>query len=480
MAISISCRALQIVLPKKVSFPSNVAYQTSLGSYWSAQEQDLSPSCIVAPKSSKDVSIAVVALSLFNRVGGYVGLSSPFAVRGGGHTPWAGSANIANGVVIDLSAMKDVKVNSDQSVTSLGPGLRWVEVYSKLDSMGLAVLGGRVADVGVAGLTLGGGISFFSGQYGFVCDNVENYEVVLASGKVVNVNTKENHDLWLALKGGSNNFGIVTRFDVKTIKHGESWGGNVINTIDTRFDQFRAFEGLNNATSDDDQRGALINSYAFGGGQPGFSIVNNLHYTKPEAYPALFKPFTDIQPQVYNNLRISNLSDFTRELEQPGSLRERFTTITVGNKASILEEAFNIFNSTLQTVIDAPGLVYALSLQAIPSSIRQQSTNLGGNSLGIPPSEGPLCVILLSTGWSDITDDDRLEAAAKSWYAQLSEAARASGLDNDWIYLNYAAEFQDPIKGYGVKNKANLQAVSRKYDPSGIFQKAVPGGFKLF
>lgn len=64
-------------------------------------------------------------------------------------------------------------------------------------------------------------MSFFAPRYGFACDNVINFEVVLASGDIVNANAHENPDLWFALKGGSNNFGVVTRFDLRTFKQGK-------------------------------------------------------------------------------------------------------------------------------------------------------------------------------------------------------------------------------------------------------------------
>ena len=80
-----------------------------------------------------------------------------FAVRGGGHTPWAGSSSSNGSVTIDFSNMKNVTVNGNQSVVSVGPGARWSDVYAVLDPLHLGTPGGRVADVGVAGLTLGGG-----------------------------------------------------------------------------------------------------------------------------------------------------------------------------------------------------------------------------------------------------------------------------------------------------------------------------------
>lgn len=79
-----------------------------------------------------------------------------FALRGGGHNPTAGSANINQGVTIDLRSLDGVEVSLDKTITSVGGGAVWGNVYSKLDSMGLMVAGGRVSNVGVGGLTLGG------------------------------------------------------------------------------------------------------------------------------------------------------------------------------------------------------------------------------------------------------------------------------------------------------------------------------------
>ena len=103
----------------------------------------------------------------------------PFAVKSGGHAAFAGGSNIAGGVTIDLVNLNEILVPSDQTQISVGPGNRWSDVCSHLDPLGLSVIGGRVVDIGVGGLMLGGGISFFSGRYGMACDNVNNYQVRL-------------------------------------------------------------------------------------------------------------------------------------------------------------------------------------------------------------------------------------------------------------------------------------------------------------
>ena len=98
-------------------------------------------------------------------------------MKSGGHASFAGASNIDRGVTIDLLNLTSLKISSDRKQVSVGTGLRWGQVYLELDAVGLSVIGGRNAEIGVGGLTLGGGISYFSGLHGWACDNVNNYEV---------------------------------------------------------------------------------------------------------------------------------------------------------------------------------------------------------------------------------------------------------------------------------------------------------------
>lgn len=100
-----------------------------------------------------------------------------FAVKSGGHAAFAGASNIEGGVTIDLRNLNQINVSADKKQTAVGAGNVWYDVFTKLTPMGLTVIGGRVSAIGVGGLTLGGGISFFSNRYGWACDNVNNYQV---------------------------------------------------------------------------------------------------------------------------------------------------------------------------------------------------------------------------------------------------------------------------------------------------------------
>ena len=156
--------------------------------------------------------------------------------------------------------------------------------------------------------SISGGISFFSPRKGFVCDNVHNYELVLANGTIINVNQAQHPDLLKALRGGSNNFGIVTRFDLNTFLQGSVWGGDIVYDVSTTPQNLQAFVNFGSNT-DYDEYAALFQAYSFAGGN--YSVLNSPIYTKPVVNPPAFQPFTAIQSQFGNSLRIDTLRSFT-------------------------------------------------------------------------------------------------------------------------------------------------------------------------
>ena len=336
---SVSCSALSSVLHEKVSYPSDATYSASIRSYW-FQEARLSPRCIVSPTSASDVALIVKILV---GKGGSKSNSSSFAIRSGGHTPFAGAANIENGVTVDLRAMNVVKLSEDHSVTYAGAGSIWDDIYNMLQPFNLTVVGGRVAGLGVGGLTTGGrfvcptpslrstidrnlgGISFLSPQRGFACDNVVNMEVVLADGQIVHANPQQNPDLFTALKGGSNNFGIVTRFDFQTFPLGNFWGGSIVYPSTTIPQQLQAFATFMDPKNFD-PHAEIIMAIGYVGAITSIIVSNGIYYTKPVADPPTFHPFTAIQPQLASTMRISNMTDFVNEEESQQAPNPRYAT----------------------------------------------------------------------------------------------------------------------------------------------------------
>ncbi|ETS77959.1 hypothetical protein PFICI_10021 [Pestalotiopsis fici W106-1] len=212
--------------------PNTAAYTARNQSYWSVSAR-INPTCIVQPRSTEQVAQAITILKTQT--------TCKWAVRGGGHASYPGASNISDGVTLDLGLMNQTEYDADGQIAKIGAGGRWHEVYTALEPFGVTVPGGRASQVGVAGFLLGGGNSFFSSMVGLGCDSVINFEVVLASGQVVNANREVNADLHKALKGGSGNFGVVTRFDVQAFPIGDLWGGQVVYPLTTTEQHIAAY-----------------------------------------------------------------------------------------------------------------------------------------------------------------------------------------------------------------------------------------------
>jgi FAD/FMN-containing dehydrogenase len=134
------------------------------------------------------------------------------SVRGGGHNI-PGNCICNGGLVIDLSGMRSVRVDPANHRARAEGGARWSDFDHETQAFGLATPGGTVADTGIAGLTLGGGIGWLSGSHGLSCDNLTSADVVTADGRFLSANATENADLFWAIRGGGGNFGVVTSFE---------------------------------------------------------------------------------------------------------------------------------------------------------------------------------------------------------------------------------------------------------------------------
>ncbi|KAF1964656.1 FAD-binding domain-containing protein [Bimuria novae-zelandiae CBS 107.79] len=134
-----------------------------------------------------------------------------FVVRGGGHST-SGSNSILDSLVIDLSLMRGVTVDADTQTIRVEGGALWVDVDEEAAKYGLAIVGGTVNHTGVGGLTLGGGYGYLTGRYGLAIDNLLKVEIVLASGEQVVASETEYADLFWAMRGAGQNFGVVTAF----------------------------------------------------------------------------------------------------------------------------------------------------------------------------------------------------------------------------------------------------------------------------
>lgn len=216
--------------------------------------------------------------------------------------------------------MNTTTYNPGNNTASILPGATWGSVYSTLDPWHVMVAGGRSYSVGVSGLVLGGGNSFYSPQIGLVCDGAVQFEVVLANGDIVYTNTDENPDLFQVLKGGTSNFGVVTRLDLATFPNPGLWGGLVQYPNDTAPQLFDAFVKWP-AKLREDPHATVIVFCTYSSLQDTTIFTNSYEYTKPIPRPAIFDEFMALPSNLTDTMRIANMTSLSYELEQPESYR---------------------------------------------------------------------------------------------------------------------------------------------------------------
>ena len=181
--------------------PGDVGYDDAR-QVWNAMI-DHRPDVIVKPTGVADVMTAVQWAGEFD-----IGLS----VKGGGHHI-SGAAVPDEGLLVDLGRMNTVDVNPDTRIARVQAGATWGEVDHETQAFGLAVPGGQSPTVGVAGLTLGGGVGWLSRKFGLTCDNVRAVELVTADGELIRASETNHPELFWGLRGGGGRFGVVTTFE---------------------------------------------------------------------------------------------------------------------------------------------------------------------------------------------------------------------------------------------------------------------------
>lgn len=148
---------------------------------------------------------------------------------------------------------------------------------------------------------------------------------------------------------------------------------------------------------------------------------------------------------------------------------------TVKADAATLIAASDIFTAAFQPLKSLKGLTSAFTLQAYPVSLLEKCDN----SLGLDAANGPLMSILLLNLWQNKADDDLIIQTFKGVLEKIDADAACRGTAVPYKYLNYAYSFQQPVVSYGAEINMKLRQVSKSYDAEGLFQKGVPGGFKL-
>lgn len=316
-----------------------------------------------------------------------------------------------------------------------------------------------------------------------------SYEVVLADGSVVTASASEHPDLWRVLKGGAGNFGIVTRFTLRSLPAAPLWFGQLFTPA--AFQQAKALkvyhDYLAHASSgrpgafDENAAGPIL-SFAYVQ-RIGLQIIAlQLVYTKaPEdgKWPAYWKKtgFTSL----WTLYRSCGVRSHTSAVEQNGSTAPAGTrhvqgTTTIRNDLEAMTAAYAVFCQTTAELRRVKGLDFPFTFQALlPTWMNKGYPNV----LGLEGCTEPLIIIGCSVTWTKASDDDLVRSTVRRTLDRIEAAAAARDAGHPYRFMNYAMEWQRPYEGCGEENLMLMQEASRKYDPDGLFQSGSAGGFKL-
>ncbi|KAI2625177.1 hypothetical protein GGS21DRAFT_531612 [Xylaria nigripes] len=423
------------------------------------------------PRSPQEVASVLKAV---------VAARQKFAVRSGGHTSWPGANNIKDGVTIDLSLLNTVTYDAASGLAKLGPGATWGKAYKCLSEYGLTLAGGRAADVGVGGLLLGGGKSFLAGRHGFACDSVVSYEVVLASGDIILVNKDEHAELFRALKGGGNNFGIVTSFEMTTIKCDKVWAGMMFMAEESRAPAIAAMSSFTDNMSNDPDSNALC-LISHSPQTRGTGVVVYCAQMAGVESPPAYKEFQAI-PRIASTLKTTTNHQLASDCAIPTGYYNVWYTLTLKNDVGIMTEAARLHDETIakiKAVITDGDFTTQCLFQPVPTIFAAHAHATGGNSMGVERHKHNgilfLAAAMLKTGDQAVSIGPMIEA----WGAAVKTFAEAHDMLLPWLDLNYASPRQDPLASYGRENVERMRRVAARYDPHGVFQTLCPGGFKI-
>lgn len=322
------------------------------------------------------------------------------------------------------------------------------------------------------------------------CDTVQNFEVVLANGTIVNANAAENSDLFRALKGGSGNFGLVTRFDMYAIEFPDAanpviWGGLLEYDVSAGDDLLDAMVSFtDNAATDQNTTSIIIWAY-----KPSIGLILHVavENTVGTENPAAADGYLGVSGIKSNTLRKDELTVITAELGsgQPPGLRNIWFTLLIQNDANVMRyvtEAHEYALGQLNETMSADSEFNTLCMfQPMNHIIAQHGAERGGNVMGLDAAlDGENGIMFLATLAVLGRDNEALALPImQNWTDAVAAYSAAAGGSFDWHYLNYAYANQDPLAKAGSDSVAVMQAVSAKYDPDGVFQKLRTSGFKI-
>jgi len=448
-AVQNTYQVLQSALRGKLITPDNPGYDEARKVYNGMIDRH--PAAIARCVDVADV-IQCVNFARENRL--------TLAIRGGGHN--GGGLGICDdGLVIDLSLMKGVRVDPAARTARVEGGCTWGDVDHATHAFGMATPSGIISTTGVGGLTLGGGIGHLARTCGLSIDNVLEVDMVLADGRFVTANAKENSDLYWAIRGGGGNFGVVTSFLFKLHPISTVYGGPMLWHLDQAAEAMRFYRDYILKAPEE-----MNGWFAFLTVPPGPPFPENLHmkkmcgvvwcYTGPlDKAEEVFKPIRKFGPPAL---------DFVGPIPHP-ALQSMFDPIYPPGlqwywRADWVNE--------LSDAAIAVHVKYAAQLPSMHSTMHLYPINgapqrVGKNDTAFSYRDANWGEVIVGVD-PDPANNERTIAWTKEYWEALHPYSAGGA------YVNMMMdEGQDRVKAAYRDNYERLAKIKAKYDPTNLF-----------
>ncbi|KAJ3506903.1 hypothetical protein NLJ89_g6600 [Agrocybe chaxingu] len=451
------------MLNLKPADAGSVQYEHDI-SHWS-NASSLPSLCSVQPDSPQEIQ------QLFSII---KATRTPWAVKGLGH---CNNNNMSStyGLQIDMSQFSQIVLSEDKKSLKVGTGLNWGQVYGYLAPHGLIVVGGRSPTVGAAGLLLSSGYAWLTNEYGFAIDNTLEADIVLPNGTFTTVSENHGADIFRALQGGLNNFGIVTSLTLKTFPIGQVWGGSlqVTGDLTAMIDaavEYSAKPSVPEAT-------LAVEFLAVNGTATGLIIM---FYDGPTPPPGLFDAFVNL-PNSSGSVKTQSFIDFVQAGEVAAAPDNRATWYSAPILTWTREIIEYIGEQAVETSIKVAQQSRSGTL--VSGNIEPFGTQAYSFSRGSAwphDTAHPYNTFNGLVMWSDPRDDKILFDLTIEYHTKIWEKAIELGISRPkgevFFPPNYSQGITPVEQIYGP-NLGWLRELKKKVDPWNLI--SLTGGFKI-
>lgn len=384
------------------------------------------------------------------------------SVKGGGHNI-AGNVVCDGGLLIDLSGMRTVRVDPGARIAHVEPGATLGDFDAEAQAFGLATPVGINSTTGIAGLTLGGGFGWLSRKHGMTIDNLLAVDVITADGRFIRANAQENADLFWALRGGSGNFGIVTRFEFRLHPLGpDVLTGLVVYPLKDAASALRQYRQFANGLSDETAVWAVLRKApplpflppeVQGSETVAFVIF---HAGDPEAGRKAVEPVRHFGKALGEFIGVQPYRSWQRAFDP---------LLTPGARNYWKSHNFaELSDGAIDTTIRYIGNLPSPHCEVFFGQIGGATMRPAADSAGYPHRDA-MYFCNVHGRWDTSTEDRNCIEWARGFFRDTAPFATGG------VYVNFLTEDEsDRVKAAYGNNYSRLQEVKKKYDPQNLFR----------